>query len=116
MTDSRKKANKGDYEKEQELNLGHFDYFSNPKNYIGKPEITYHPGNGLIGAKVSNMDLANNTIAIENYLRGTGSANMVNSVKMEMPDIKDIKSLNMFEKCVFMPDPFVHHRNERPTW
>ena len=45
MTDSRKKSNKGDYEKEQELNLGYFDYFSNPKNYIGKPETTYHHGN-----------------------------------------------------------------------
>jgi len=116
MTDTRKKANRGDYEKEQEINLGYSNYFRNPDNFIGKPTITYHPGNGLIGARVCNMDLANNTLAIEGFLRGTGSANMVNPTEPVKPDIKYIRTLNLFDKYVYMPDPFVHHRDQRPTW
>lgn len=116
MTDTRKKANRGDYEKEQELNTNHRDYFSNPENYIRKPDMTYLPGNGLLGAKIHTLDLANNGLAIQNYLRGTGSANMVNPTSQETPDIKYLKSLNMFDKCVYMPDPLIIHRGERPTW
>lgn len=116
MTDTRKKTNRGDYEKEQELNDDHRDYFSDPKNHIRKPAVTLLPGNGLIGAKIHTLDLANNAISIENYLRGTGSANMVNPRLPETPDIKYLKSVNMFENCVYMPDPLVIHRGERPTW
>jgi hypothetical protein len=116
MTDTRKKANRGDYEKEQEINTDNLKYFSNPDNIIGKPLTTYHPGNGLIGAKVNKMDLANNTLAIESFLRGTGSANMVNPMELVKPDITYIKTLNLFEKHVYMPDPFVHHKGERPLW
>lgn len=117
MTDTRKTSFRGDYEKEQEISIEHLKYFSNPDNIIGKPATTYHPGNGLIGAKVCNMDLANNTLAIENMLRGTGSSNMVNPSSEPMkPEIKYIKSLNMFDKFVYLPDPFVHHKGERPMW
>ena len=116
MTDTRKTSYRGDYEKEQEVNRETLKYFSNPDNIIGKPETTHFPGNGLIGAKICNMDLANNTLAIENYLRGTGSANMVNSNIPDKPDIKYIKSLNMFDKCVYLPDPLVQHRDQRPMW
>lgn len=116
MTDTRKKSNRGDYEKEQEFNTNFRDYLSNPKNYIRKPEVTQLPGNGLIGAKIHTLDLANNALAIENLLRGTGSSNMVNPSVPETPDIKYLKSLNMYEKCVYMPDPLVIHRGERPAW
>ena len=116
MTDTRKTASRGDYDKEQEVNRENLKYKSNPDNIIGKPATTYHPGNGLIGAKVNNMDLANNTLAIENFLRGTGSANMVNPSEPVKPDIKYIKTLNLYEKYVYLPDPFVHHKGERPMW
>ena len=116
MTDTRKKASRGDYEKEQEISKGYLEYFGNPENFIGKPSTTYHPGNGLIGAKVNKMDLANNTLAIESMLRGTGSANMVNPMEPVKPDIKYIKTLNLYDKYVYLPDPFVHHKGERPTW
>ena len=116
MTDTRKKAWRGDYEKEQEINLGHLEYYGNPENYFGKPLTTYHPGNGLIGAKVCNMDLANNTLDIVNLLRGTGSANMVNPSVPAKPDVKYIKSLNLFDKYVYLPDPLVLHKDQRPAW
>ena len=116
MTDTRKKASRGDYEKEQEISKGYLDYFGNPENFIGKPSTTYHPGNGLIGAKVNKMDLANNTLAIESMLRGTGSANMVNPMEPVKPDIKYIKTLNLYEKYVYLPDPFVYHKDQRPMW
>ena len=116
MTDTRKTSYRGDYEKEQEVNRETLKYFSNPDNIIGKPATVYHPGNGLIGAKVCNRDLANNTLAIENFLRGTGSANMVNPSTPIKPDIKYIKSLNLYDKYVYLPDPFVHHKGERPMW
>ena len=116
MTDTRKKANRGDYEKEQEFNKSYCDYLSDPKNKTRKPEMTVLPGNGLIGAKIHTLDLANNGLAIENFLRGTGSANMINPSSQETPDIKNLKSLNLFENCVYMPDPLVIHKGERPNW
>lgn len=114
MTDSRKKSNRGDYEKEQEFNTMKYKWYSDPTSFYGKPEALYHPGNGLIGAKVSNMDLANNTVDIEGYLRGIGTANMLKHYVPPKPDIKYAKSLNLFENEVSMPEPLVVHRGQRP--
>ncbi len=116
MTDTRKKSNRGDYEKEQELNMGMMEYFGNPANYFGKPVDIYLPGNGLIGAKIHCNDLVNNIIDTEAFLRGTGSCNMVNPQTPATPELKYIKSLNYYENKVYVPEPLVVQKDQRPLW
>ena len=117
MTDTRKKSNRGDYDLEQEYNFGRLDYNINPKNHYGTPVQTYFCGNGLIGQRVSRIDLANNSCDIETMLRGTGSCNMVQPQAPIVPDIRHIRSLDLFAtRANPLPEPLVVRRGERPAW
>ncbi len=118
MTDTRKKTNRGDYEKEQEVNMRIFGYYGDEKQYYGKPDTIYLPGNGIANIRLCPCDLANNYIDIESALRGTGTQNMVNpqaSTRLE-PSLKYIKSANIYEKEVYMPEPLVIRGAQRPLW
>ena len=64
MSNTRKKSQKGDYEKEIAISFGFNDYYLNTENRYGCPMNTYIPGNGLIGQKVSRTNLANNSCDI----------------------------------------------------
>jgi hypothetical protein len=117
MTDTRKKSNRGDYDLEQEFNFGRLDYCINPQNNYGEPVKTYLPGNGLLGPRVSRVNLANNSCDIESMLRGTGSCNMVQPQAPIVPDIRHLQSLNLFEtRANPLPEPLVVKRGERPAW
>ena len=117
MTDTRKKSNRGDYDLEQEYSFGRLDYAINPKNHYGTPVQAYFCGNGLIGQRMSRVDLANNSCDIETMLRGTGSCNMVQPQAPIVPDIRHIRSLNLFETRENpLPEPLVVKRGERPAW
>jgi hypothetical protein len=117
MTDTRKKSNRGDYDLEQNINYGRLDYYVNPQNNYGEPVQTYLPGNGLIGQRVSRVNLANNSCDIESMLRGTGSCNMVQPQAPVVPDIRRIQTLNLFETRENpLPEPLVVRRGERPAW
>jgi hypothetical protein len=116
MTDTRKKSNRGDYEKEQQESMGVMEYYGNPANHYGKPVETFLPGNGLLGAKIHAMDLVNNIIDTEAFLRGTGSCNMVNPQTPATPELKYIKSLNYYENKVYVPEPLVVQKDQRPLW
>lgn len=114
MTDTRHKSQRGDYELEQNANLGQIDY----KLKYGNPVNTYLPGNGLIGQRnVSRTNLANNSCDIESMLRGIGSCNMVSPQAEIVPDIRQLKQLHLFDsQPTFIPDPLVVHKNQRPSW
>jgi hypothetical protein len=117
MTDTRKKSQKGDYDLEQAITFSVYDYYLNSKNQMGCPVNTYFPGNGLVGQKVSRVNLANNSCDIETMLRGTGTCNMVQSQNPVTPDIRQIKSLNLFDtQPVQLPEPMVVQRGQRPRW
>ena len=116
MTDTRKKSNRGDYDKEQELNERIFGYFGDAQQYCGKPENTYLPGNGLANIRIHPCNLANNYIDIESSLRGTGTANMVNPQAPVVPDFYYIKSANIYEKEVYLPAPLEVRGAQRPQW
>ena len=117
MTDTRKKSQKGDYNLEQAVTFGVYDYCLNPENRTGCPVNTYLPGNGLIGQSGSRVNFANNSCDIETMLRGTGTCNMVQSQNTIVPDLKHIKSLNLFEtQSVQLPDPMVIQKGQRPRW
>ncbi len=113
MTDTRKKSNRVDYDLEQNLSFMHYEY----QNKYGAPEQSYFPGNGLIGQRVSRVHLANNSCDVESMLRGIGSANMVRPMAPIVPDIRTVKTLDLFEtQQLQMPEPLVVRRGERPAW
>ena len=117
MTDTRKKSQKGDYDLEQSFNFGVVDYYANSENRMGCPVNTYFPGNGLVGQKVSRVNLANNSCDIETMLRGTGTCNMVQSQNPIVPDLKQLKMLNLFEtQPLQLPEPMVVQKGQRPRW
>ena len=117
MTDTRKKSQKGDYNLEQAITFGVYDYYFNSENHMGNPVNTYLPGNGLVGQKVARVNLANNSCDIETMLRGTGTCNMVQSHTPILPDVKNIKSLNLFDtQPMQLPDPMVVQKGQRPRW
>jgi hypothetical protein len=117
MSNTRKKSQKGDYNLEQETHFGNYDYYFNSENRYGNPVNTYIPGNGLIGQKVSRVNLANNSCEIESMLRGIGSCNMVEALAPVVPDLRHIKTLNLFEtQPTFIPEPMVVHKGQRPKW
>lgn len=116
MTDTRKKTNRGNYDKEQEESLRIFGYYGDQKQYYGKPDTTYLPGNGIANIRLCACDLANNSIDIESMLRGTGSQNMVNPQAAIVPDFKYIKTANIYEKEVYVPEPLAVRGAQRPLW
>jgi len=117
MTDTRKKSQKGDYNLEQAVTFGVYDYYFNSENRMGCPVNTYLPGNGLVGQSVSRVNLANNSCDIETMLRGTGTCNMVETQAKIVPDLRHIKSLNLFEtQPLQLPEPMVVHKGQRPRW
>ena len=117
MTDTRKKSQKGDYNLEQAVTFGFYDYYFNSENRMGNPVNTYLPGNGLVGQKMSRVNLANNSCDIESMLRGTGTCNMVETQNPVVPDLRQLKPLDLFEtKTTQLPEPMVVHRGQRPRW
>lgn len=113
MTDTRNKSQRGDYDLEQSVNFGQADY----RVKHGCPTATYLPGNGLIGQQVSRVNLANNSCDIESMLRGIGSCNMVTKQAAVVPDLRDLKPLNLYEsQATQIPEPLVVHKHQRPEW
>ena len=116
-SNTRKKTNPEDYALEQNFNNRVFDYYGNPDNYFRRTTHAMLPGNGIVGAAMSNFDLANNACDIESMLWGHGSGNMVNRTEPIQPDFKRLPTLNMFDsKSTYMPDPMVVHRGQRPLF
>lgn len=117
MTDTRKKSEKGDYNLEQNITFGVLDYYFNSENRYGNPVNTFLPGNGLVGQNVSRVNLANNSLDIETMLRGTGTCNMVQKPENIVPDLRTIKTLDMFEsQPTYLPEPMVVQKGQRPKW
>jgi hypothetical protein len=117
MTDTRKKSQRGDYNLEQAVTFGVYDYYFNSENRMGCPVNTYLPGNGLVGQRVSRVNLANNSSDIETMLRGIGTCNMVQSHIPIVPDLRQIKTLDLFEtQPTQLPESMVVHRGQRPRW
>jgi hypothetical protein len=116
-SNTRKKTNRGDYDMEQDFHARFYDYYSNPANYFGRATKTMLPGNGIVGASMTPFDLANNACDIESLLRGHGTDNMVFREAPIEPDLKNLRSINMFDsQATYLPDPLVVHRGQRPQF
>lgn len=85
-----------------------------PNSSFSSPTETMFPGNGLLPGKIANSQLSNNAIDIETFLFGIGSSNLVNSYIPVVPNIKPLKSLNMFNtNNVILPNPLVIEPGQR---
>jgi hypothetical protein len=114
MTDTRKKSQKGDYELEQHLNTQHLGYSGSSDSI---PAATYFAGNGLLSGRMASVALANNSCDIESMLRGIGTCNMVSHQTASTPDIRALKSLNLFNsEETLLPNPLIVEKGQRPQF
>jgi hypothetical protein len=75
---------------------------------------TYFAGDGLLPGRFGNQQLSNNAVEIETFLYGIGSCNLVTPLPPIVPDIKQLKSLNMIDRIpVILPDPLVLEPGQR---
>jgi len=96
--------------------------YSESRNYLayinganGYAYDTRFPGNGLNPGQVPWNQLSNNAVDIETFLYGINSTNLVNPAPCLTPEIKTLKTANVFEKPpIFIPEPLVIEKNQRP--
>jgi len=110
MSSTRNKNTEGNYQLEQRENSNNCHY----STYIpyALPGVSYHPGDGLLGAKTSRNELSYNACDIESKLFGIGSTNLESPQPLLYPKLRELKSLNMYEKqSIVIPEPFVLDKN-----
>lgn len=70
------------------------------------------------GPKFYSGNLSFNNVDIESKLRNIRSANLEGTNFNPSPQLKTLYSVNLFENNlknkVYLPNPFLHHSNERP--
>jgi hypothetical protein len=83
--------------------------------YRAIPPQTYFPGNGLLAGNVFKTQLSNNVCDIEALLFGIGSTNLVTPQAPIVPEIKNLKSLNISNKIpLLIPPHLTIQPNQRP--
>lgn len=113
MASTRSKNTPGNYELETRSYLEQSAYLSYAP--YGFHHVTYFPGDGLIGAKISNVQLSKNYCDIESELRGIGTTNLVNTHVPTVAEINNLKSMTFIDRIpLIIPSPIVVNNNERP--
>ena len=120
MTSTSNRNYNGNYEAEQKQYLDHLAYQQYIHNSNGQAYTNNLPGIGLLPGQIYSANLSRNNIDVESFLRGTGSANLVNpesSLVDVKPDLISLDSLNIHEKLpVILPKDIIVVQNVRPTW
>lgn len=81
----------------------------------GEAYDTRWAGNGLNPGQLPLNTMSSNSADIESFLRGINSTNLVNPQPCLTPEIKQLKTANIFEKGpTFIPPPLVIEKNQRP--
>ena len=115
MASTRNRNTPGDYCLEQNRNKQTSNYSLYPNSQYGAAYNTNLPGNGLNPAQIPWNKLSYNAPDIESFLLGINSTNLVNPAPCFVPELAQIKSVNIFEKeQIFIPEPLVLDRNQRP--
>jgi hypothetical protein len=115
MASTRNKNTPGDYCLEQKRYQDSTTYALYPNSQHGVAYNTRLPGNGLLPSQISWNKLSYNAADTESFLFGIGSTNLVNPVPCFTPEIAKLDSVNIYEKGqVFMPEPLVIEKNQRP--
>lgn len=113
MASTRNRNTPGDYRMEQIQYEKKVNYNTN-KQY-GQASVSYHPGDGLMGAHTCRNALAYNACDIEFSLFGIGSTNLVNPKAQTNPELKNLKTLDIMERPkVFVVEPRPLNSDQRP--
>lgn len=115
MSSTRNRNIPGNYKLEKKANNDQLIYFTNTMYAISEP--SYFPGNGLGVAKIARDELSSNWCDIETQLFGIGANNLENPTPEVVPQYKQMKSLNIFEKTkLYLPEPMKINLSERPMF
>lgn len=88
-------------------------YVNSPHGYAYQ---TCLPGDGLLAGQMPWNRLAKNPADIESFLWGVGSTNLVNPLPPLTPELRDLASINIYEKpeVIYMPEPLTVSARQRP--
>jgi hypothetical protein len=112
MASTRNKNTPGNYSLEIEGKQAQAQY----KMYesYSVPGETVQPGDGLLLGKVGPAKLASNYCDIESQLRGIGLTNLVTPNPDVVPELNNLRSLNIIDRMpLIMPKPYIHSNVER---
>jgi hypothetical protein len=114
MASTRDKNAPGNYKMEKQGNNTRIDY---QVNEYGRPTQSYHPGDGLLAAKTSRLELSKNACDIESQLFGIRSSDLENLRPLIQPEFKQLKSLSIIDKAeVILPEPAKVSKIDRPLY
>jgi hypothetical protein len=115
MASTRNKNTPGDYRLEKDSMIIQREYRTNPVFSI--PTQSYHPGDGLLGAKTSRVALASNACDIESSLFGIGANNLENPQPVNVPDLRMLQSLSIMNRIpLIQPTPVSVSSANRPMY
>tara|TARA_B110000879_G_C11120735_1_gene491668 strand:+ start:618 stop:974 length:357 start_codon:yes stop_codon:yes gene_type:complete len=115
MASTSNKNTPGNYSHEQKMNTQVDEYRTFVNSAAGHAYTNHLPGNGLLPASNARDNLCKNYCDIESQLRGIGSTNLVNPQMQVNPQLITQDSLSVMDKLpVFMPEPLVVEKNQRP--
>jgi hypothetical protein len=99
MASTRTRNTIGDYNLQQSINT-HIQTYALYKNgSSGAPHIENMPGDGLGNVGIRGYRQADNQVDIESFLRGTGTADLVNGKYWVItPELRTVPTLNVFNK------------------
>jgi len=115
MASTRNRNTPGNYcsEQRQYKHAQHYALYENSQ--YGSAYNTRLPGNGLLPAQIPWNKLSHNAADTESFLFGINSTNLVNPAPCFTPEITQLCSANIYDKGpVFMPEPLVIEKNQRP--
>jgi hypothetical protein len=113
MASTRTKNTIGNYDLEQWSNQSSIGY--NTSMVYGAAPQTMLPGDGLLAGNVSRTQLAHNSCDVESSLFGIGSTNLVQARPEIVPEIAQLKSLNVIDRLpIMVPSPLIVESNQRP--
>ena len=116
MASTRNKNTPGNYLLEQLEYTGSTNYTLYKHSQYGDAYDTNLPGNGLNPAQIPWNQMSSNAPDIESFLFGINSTNLVTPAPVFVPKFTTLKTSNLFEKTtVFVPEPLVIEKNQRPT-
>ena len=115
MASTRNKNTPGNYCLRQMSYAESRNYLAFINGANGYAYETRLPGNGLNPGQVPWNKLSSNAVDIETFLYGINSTNLVNPAPCLTPEIKILKTANIFEKePTYIPEPLVIEKNQRP--
>ena len=115
MASTRNKNTPGDYRLEKDSMMCQRNYLTNTT--FSLPVQSYHPGDGLLGAKTSRTVLSSNACDIESSLFGIGANNLENPNPNVMPQLHTIKSLAVMNKTpLILPAVVEISKGNRPMY